>query len=221
MKPMDREFIEQHDIAQRYLHGRLTPEEAEEFEVYLMDNPEMVEELEFSVFFNKTLCSQPLNQPQQVSLPWFSLNRLVPTLGLTIAGCFLLFLVLPQVVMHDPVLDETQDNVKGRNQVVYLDVLRTQEGDKEIVIGRDTSQLVMFITPRPDVQGPFNVNIIGTNSGTQITDNLTALLDKTIGDIIITVPTDHFINDTYEIEWIDTSTSQKDSAVFKLIKRGE
>ncbi len=51
MKPMDKGYIEQHDIAQKYLLGKLSLNELEAFEVYLMDNPDAIEELHLDTIF--------------------------------------------------------------------------------------------------------------------------------------------------------------------------
>lgn len=52
---MDQNYIEQNDIARKYMQGRLTPEEAADFEVYLMDKPELVEEMELDGLLDKHL----------------------------------------------------------------------------------------------------------------------------------------------------------------------
>ncbi len=43
---MDRKYIEENEIEIKYLRNQLTPEQLEEFEVYLMENPEAIEGLE-------------------------------------------------------------------------------------------------------------------------------------------------------------------------------
>ncbi len=40
---MDKKYVEENEIEIKYLRNQLTPEELEEFEVYLMENPEMLE----------------------------------------------------------------------------------------------------------------------------------------------------------------------------------
>lgn len=43
---MDDEYIIQNDIVKRYLHNKLTPEETVEFEEYMLNKPELLEQLE-------------------------------------------------------------------------------------------------------------------------------------------------------------------------------
>ena len=40
---MDKQYIEENEIEIKYLRSQLTPDEVEEFEVYLMENPDSVE----------------------------------------------------------------------------------------------------------------------------------------------------------------------------------
>ena len=43
---MDKQYIEQFDIGRKYLKNELTPEEVIQFEEYLLDKPELIEQLE-------------------------------------------------------------------------------------------------------------------------------------------------------------------------------
>lgn len=43
---MDRKYIEENEIEIKYLRNQLTPDQLEEFEVYLMENPEALESME-------------------------------------------------------------------------------------------------------------------------------------------------------------------------------
>ncbi|MFT6403170.1 MAG: hypothetical protein ACJA2D_002495 [Pseudohongiellaceae bacterium] len=48
---MDKRYIEENEIEVKYLRNQLDPDELEEFEVYLMENPEMVDELKLDEVF--------------------------------------------------------------------------------------------------------------------------------------------------------------------------
>ena len=52
---MDKKYIEENEIEIKYLRNQLTPEEVEEFEVYLMENPEALESLELGQTFSDEL----------------------------------------------------------------------------------------------------------------------------------------------------------------------
>ncbi len=52
---MDKKYVEENEIEIKYLRNQLTPEELEEFEVYLMENPEMVESLELHDYLSDAI----------------------------------------------------------------------------------------------------------------------------------------------------------------------
>ncbi|MEM7360793.1 MAG: hypothetical protein AAF431_17010 [Pseudomonadota bacterium] len=76
---MDRKYIEDNEIDIKYLRNQLTPEEVEEFEVYLMENPEMVERLELDISFTTELPKnkEVLSEQEQKFLNLFSLPKIV------------------------------------------------------------------------------------------------------------------------------------------------
>jgi hypothetical protein len=74
MKPMDQDYIEKHDIAQRYLQGRLTPEESEAYECYLMEHPDAVEILELDIALKQGLeLGQSPKAKENMPINWFNL----------------------------------------------------------------------------------------------------------------------------------------------------
>ncbi len=49
---MDKKYIEENEIEIKYLRNQLTPEELEEFEVYLMENPEALQRIQIDRVFS-------------------------------------------------------------------------------------------------------------------------------------------------------------------------
>ncbi len=152
MRPMDREFIEQHDIAQRYLHGRLTPEEAEEFEVYLMDNPEMVEEFELDSLFKTYASSRSFAKN---SVAWLSnkkhwLSGFVSS-ALTFVACAFMFVTLtPTEINNSPAYWA---------QVIYLE---SKRGDSvgqafDIQLPANQGALAIVFAPEQTAFSSFDV----------------------------------------------------------------
>jgi hypothetical protein len=52
---MDKRYIEENEIEVKYLRNQLDPDELEEFEVYLMENPEMVDHIELDQIISSSL----------------------------------------------------------------------------------------------------------------------------------------------------------------------
>ncbi len=62
MMDMNQAYIEQFDVIQRYLHGKLTAQELEAFEHYILLHPEILEELELSDLMTQGLAMAPSAQ---------------------------------------------------------------------------------------------------------------------------------------------------------------
>ena len=58
---MDKQYIDDNDIGIKYLRKQLTPQETEEFEIYLMEHPEMVEALELDSLLDSSVASDVQN----------------------------------------------------------------------------------------------------------------------------------------------------------------
>ena len=88
---MDKNYIEQNAIDTKYLRNQLTPEQSEEFEVYLLDHPEMLEQLELDAVLGSELPDVASVKSQAVSLSsWFAPAGVV-TGFLASSLCFTVF----------------------------------------------------------------------------------------------------------------------------------
>lgn len=79
---MNREYIENHQIVERYLQGRLTPAEEEAFEEYYLSHPEIVEELEVTERLQDGIrhldAARQLVRHNQPERPWWLRARVSP-----------------------------------------------------------------------------------------------------------------------------------------------
>ena len=64
---MDRDYIEQHDILDRYRRNQLTPEMRIEFEEYILDKPDLIEQLELDMLFESGLQGQTAGSLKEAS----------------------------------------------------------------------------------------------------------------------------------------------------------
>jgi len=55
---MDKRYIDEHDIGRKYLNNQLSVDDTEAFEIYLIDNPDMVEQLELDHIMSEGLREQ-------------------------------------------------------------------------------------------------------------------------------------------------------------------
>lgn len=114
---MDQNYIEQNDIARKYMQGRLTPEEAADFEVYLMDKPELVEEMELDGLFDKHVdkTETAKNNSKHFFFNWLSIDLMKYAFVMAVA------FILGTLV--------DKDQVSGGSNIYYLSNMR---GDTEI-----------------------------------------------------------------------------------------
>lgn len=218
MKPMDREFIEQHDIAQRYLHGRLTPEEAEEFEVYLMDNPEMIEELELdSIFVSHTASLKNL---EQKPAPWWAWFWQKPAGASFSTLCFsvgIMWLSFPWI--NNEIAEQGADTSTGiagfEAKTHYFEIERSSNAQTPRVIEVSNKKLThVFVLAPADLESSvFDVSILSSNDEEIFV--FSALIRDGNGEISFATPGHVFEVDQYRIEVTsgDTLTPDKKQIV--------
>lgn len=54
---MDRKYIDQNQIGIKYLRGTLSPEQVEAFEIYMLENPDIIDELQLDEMLSTTLAN--------------------------------------------------------------------------------------------------------------------------------------------------------------------
>jgi len=58
---MDKRYIDENDIGRKYLNNQLSVDDTEAFEIYLIDNPDMVEQLELDQIMSEGLQEQDVH----------------------------------------------------------------------------------------------------------------------------------------------------------------
>lgn len=67
---MDKKYVDDNNIKRKYLRGLLAEDELVKFEIYLMDNPELVEELELEELLYRAMPQLENSQTSQQSWNW-------------------------------------------------------------------------------------------------------------------------------------------------------
>jgi hypothetical protein len=98
---MDKRYIEENEIEVKYLRNQLDPDELEEFEVYLMENPEFLETLELDSFFLESEFVE-VEMPSGLFIKLKQLfNPMFATAFATIAIATTVFVFVPSNSEHD------------------------------------------------------------------------------------------------------------------------
>ncbi len=137
MSSMDKEYVVQNDIAQRYLCGRLTPEEAEAFEVYLLDHPDMREQLELDTLLANGLSRVSIDRPRKRTESKAFLWGIVGAMGGAVFAFFAaFFLILPN-----------SSNIGGASsQIVYLETVRGEPLNNQVNLGAERVVVLVLDT---------------------------------------------------------------------------
>ena len=101
MNRMDDKYIDQHNVIERYLQQKLTREEKAELEVYLLDKPELLEQLELDSIMKEHLpsvqehtTSNNVLVDSEVLVPWWQAIWAKPLLTSTLSFVFGVVVVL-------------------------------------------------------------------------------------------------------------------------------
>lgn len=130
--------IEAKNLANRYLKGQLSPDEIVAFEEYILDKPELLEQLELDSILIETLpkIEESRVKPSLFSTFYASWRVLLPT------ACSLVLFVL-LLLNSNPEIHETT------SQIHYVENVRSASQDRteSIKIEADTGVLVLVVTP--------------------------------------------------------------------------
>ncbi len=178
---MDNEYVESNDIANKYLRGELTAEELEDFEVYLMDKAELLEELELDMLLQQHL---PLVQfdNKQVSSKWLSwpAQPLVASFA-TLVVCAFSFILYLQI-------EDGAFKASGKVNLVYISPLRSssQEQQATLSIAKGDEQITLVLQPSLIGTESFNIKMFDPKGLQVIEFKLVGI--QGMGDLVISVP---------------------------------
>lgn len=202
MTPNNQTEVE--DLLQRYRLGQMTDSEAEEFEVYLMDNPEMVETIELDSVFAHSLPHVVMAKPPVEGFDWRRFWY-IPTVSFA-AAALLCVMVLPQI--WQPAGSNQHLAV---SQVVYMDTLRSANQPVQVLPRTAPGQrLAIFIQPQPDAEGPFSAQLQGSEAATPLSlvDSITKM---NTGEILLLLDSHNLTPGQYTLSLTELNTGVTDT----------
>jgi hypothetical protein len=140
MKFITEEYIQENDIARRYLQKRLSPEEEAAFEVFLMEHPQVLEQVELDAAISHVLPEVVFQQKTKTK--WFS-SWLQPA----VAFCLGLIIGLPIIYT---LLSDNASTVGGAANIVYVERFRSgdqQQRTVKVDVTQNSGTLVIVIAP--------------------------------------------------------------------------
>lgn len=197
---MDDETINQNDIVQRYLQNKLTPEETVEFEEYILDKPELLEQLELDSVLVETL---PKIKPSHKKRFLWATSVLPSFLAGSACVAIVSLFFLTQT--------DSNQNYQSPN-IVYLENYRSTNTTTEVNSSKSNSSL--FVVDTSDLaEDKFDVILQSPNGSEYIL--ATELLVNESKEIIFSIQdTSLLISDSIIV--VSPSNSEKTVLSFSI-----
>lgn len=212
MKPLDDGYEDIQTLSIRYLQDKLTPEESEQFETYLMAHPEVVERLEIDSVFVTHLATAKAHLKDRKS----ALNVLNSWLSTPLRASFATFavctLIYSTAFVNWPAERGTEnDNTDYARDwrhpsTVMLSMTRGLDDTTEtsVALDKDSTMLLVFLQDEFGKRAEYNVNVLDAN-GTQVyrADGVSLSSD---GDILLPIRADKLEQGDLTIEYANKET---------------
>ncbi|WP_102795653.1 hypothetical protein [Bowmanella denitrificans] len=202
----------------RYVRGELSGHELDKFEDYLMDNPELLEQLELDSVFASVLPKLELVtvKPDKGFNLWRWLfttpigASLSASLGTACACVLLAALLWPNSSTQIPA-------ISASNQLVHLGTLRsTSQPEKIIELSDKKTQLILVVQPVSFEDENFLVNIKSSSTGSET--SLTASISAS-GDIVVLIPSQALVAGKYQLNITGLTSGITQESSFHLNRR--
>jgi hypothetical protein len=180
---MDDEYINQHDIALRYLQGKLTPEETVEFEEYILDKPKLLEQLEVDSVLKIHLPNVHIinTSSPKIRKPfgWFS-TPLRASVATAFACVFILWVAVPKKEFSATHFTASPD-------IVYLETFRSAGNTQEISVDNSHRSILLVIDLSGLPEKMYSFKLFDQNEIERMDKN--GLSTNSLGELIISLPT--------------------------------
>ncbi len=213
---MDKKYIEENDIAMKYLRDRLTPEETDEFETHFLADEALLEQLELdSILLKYTgrAFDHRKNKPQ-VRPYWINLAQIA---GGMIAGAILLVITTTYLNIED----KMQDNI-GVAQIEYFDELRSVQAEvmnhKAIDLSPSAASIVLVIDTGEMSNALYDI-VISEEQNIVVSTNKVSAADT--GELKIVFPTNLVPDNTYTLKVFNEDTTVAKIQYVLSIKRSD
>ena len=199
---MDKDYIEEQDIAGKYLRGELTAEEIESFELVFMEDPGLLQRLELdSAFYRHARAAHEelknANKNNRLS------SFIQVAMGM-VAGV-LIMTFTPQLTRDD---DDLLDRL-GIAQVEYIDQFRGVAPGKvptrSIELNSSAENLVIVIDTGDIVNMSYDI-VINRNSGNRQVVSSAINVADTSGELVIYIPVKLISEDVYVLTMYESGT---------------
>ena len=217
---MDKTYVEDNDIAQKYLRGELAPEEAAEFELYFMEDQQMLEQLEI----DSALYKHSAGVFGELETP--GTRKLTKWSGIFQIACgaalgALLVALLPSILTKEEKMLDTY----GIAQIEYIEELRSTSTERvesrSIDLAGETQRVVLAIDTGVITDTLYDV-IISRESG----DEGSIIRARNVsgsdtGELIIDIPVEIITDEIYSLNIYQSDSRELTKAYLLKFSREE
>lgn len=206
---MDKKYIEENEIEIKYLRKQLTDDELEAFEVYLMDNPDLIQGLELSQLMIDS-DQNAIKTEGKSNLNFF--KQLLSKISVSLVGSYSLGVITASAFAILFANNWSAKNRQSFTQVAYLSQTRSLvKNDDSIPIFAFSEQgfnssshdnLVLSLDIGLTAQGEYKLIIRGPlneRSEAKITDKIERMKSDAFGNITLVRPVKMFETGVYEV----------------------
>lgn len=212
MAAMTLDTIRKHNIVHKYLRGKLTPEEVIEFEVFVLDKPELIEELELDGAFSACF-PDAIAEPAKPAFDWRQFWHF-PALS---SAATIMFALLVWTVWPEPAASPAQHSGLGAAQVVYFDTLRSgDQAPRRLHLQPGITNLTLVLTPTHFNQSPYQVELANQRSTAFSVSDLTI---NGMGELTLSIPAGQLDAGLYQVT-ITSAMQQSETITLDIHKQG-
>ena len=215
---MDKKYIEDNEIEIKYLRNQLSSQELEEYEVYLMENPEALEEIELSVVLEGSVKTVDENTVLDKLEKYWPLKRIVSS-GVVIASIFAGGMFIGSTFQHA--------ELSNLNEIQYLSTTRGIADDFNRVEYKFTenefgilsnSYFAMVISAGSEGGQEFETVIYRESVEQQSDDVMLKLasISDARGDVSLLLPVRRFPPANYKVELLINNSGAKEAKTFRF-----
>lgn len=223
---MNKEFIEQNDIAHKYLTGQLSDAELEEFEVYLMDNPSVIDDLNVEEVMSAGMSAikepEGVARPSQpaIALPFWQKSSIATALGSFVLGVLTMMVFnIDRGPINSPQIQYlvTESSVRGGSD----DTPPVEfEFDESSFARGSRDQFTLVIDPEDTKIDEYRVSITRTefdHEGANAKETA-RVLPNSEGQVVLSFNTADFEPGVFELvlHYAKDTTQTRSRAKFKL-----
>lgn len=146
MNSLTKEEVVQQDLAHKYLHGRLSEEQTASFELLLMENPDMVEQLQIDRLLQAHVKQLEAKRPS-IREVWHQIMDKPIYYACTFALAFVLGVYISPALTTDE-----KSGLQGNIEIAYVSSLRGDSNSPDTVVSLNDEVDTLLLVLQPSTQ---------------------------------------------------------------------